>query len=75
MTCPLLLHFAGNDTHVPAHAVAAVRARLGDKSNVTIEVYPDAEHGFNRAGYPPYHAPSAKLARERSLDLLRKALT
>ncbi|MDP6352420.1 MAG: dienelactone hydrolase family protein [Alphaproteobacteria bacterium] len=75
VTCPLLLHFAGNDSHVPPDAVAAVRARLTDKSNVTIHVYTGAEHGFNRAGYPPYDAASAKLARVRSLDLLERALS
>ncbi|MCW5748162.1 MAG: dienelactone hydrolase family protein [Alphaproteobacteria bacterium] len=72
--CPILMHFAENDPHVPAATVAAIRARVGTWPNVTIHVYGGAEHGFNRIGYPPYHEASARLARERTLAHLRKLL-
>lgn len=74
VTCPAIFHFAENDSHVPPEAVARLRARMGAMANVGIHLYPGAEHGFNRAGYPPYHEPSARLARERTLALFRQAL-
>lgn len=65
--CPLLMHFAETDPHVPPATVAAIQARMGGWSNVEIHIYPGTEHGFNRQGYPPYNEAAAKLARERTL--------
>ncbi len=74
VSCPILMHFAEHDSHVPPDAVAAIQARLGDQSNVDIHVYEGAEHGFNRAGYPPFHEASAKSAMSRTLDHFRTHL-
>ncbi len=74
IACPTVLHFAGRDPHVPPEAVTAIRARMDTMANVDIYLYPEAEHGFNRAGYPPYHEASAALARRRTLALFRSAL-
>lgn len=74
LKCPILLHFAENDPHVPAATVAAVQARMGAWDKVGIHVYAGAEHGFNRQGYPPYQEAAAKLARERTLAHLRRLL-
>jgi carboxymethylenebutenolidase len=73
--CPLLMHFAGNDPHVPPETVAAIQARIGGSPGVDIHVYPGKEHGFNRQGYPPYDEAAAKLARERTLAHLRRHLS
>jgi len=73
--CPLLMHFAGNDPHVPEATVAAIQARMGSAPGVDIHLYPAAEHGFNRAGYPPYDAAAATTARERTLAHLRRHLS
>ena len=67
ISCPILFHFAEHDSHVPPQAVVAVTARMIARENATIHVYDGAEHGFNRQGYPPYHAPSAALAMRRTL--------
>jgi carboxymethylenebutenolidase len=69
--CPLLMHFAGNDPHVPPESVAAIQARLGGLSNVSIHLYPGMEHGFNRKGYPPYNEAAATLARQRTIEHFR----
>ena len=74
LACPTVLHFAENDTHVPPEAYQAIKDRLGDKSNVTINLYEGAEHGFNRKGYPPYHAEAADQAMTRTLVLFSTAL-
>jgi carboxymethylenebutenolidase len=72
--CPLLMHFASDDPHVPAATVAAIQARLGGQPGVDIHVYPGTEHGFNRKGYPPYNEAAAAEARGRTLALFRRHL-
>ena len=72
--CPILLHFAENDPHVGAEAVALIEAKMGAWESVTIEIYPGTEHGFNRFGYPPHDAAAAALARERTLAHFRQHL-
>ena len=67
LRCPLVLHFAEFDPHVPAETVTAVEARIGDWQNVEIHIYPGTEHGFNRIGYEPYNEGQATIARKRTL--------
>jgi carboxymethylenebutenolidase len=74
LKCPIVMHFAENDPHVPADTVEAIRARMGDWDNVDIHVYPGTEHGFNRYGYDPYNEAQAAVARERTLALFRQHL-
>ncbi len=74
LNCPILMHFAGLDPHVPQDAVDAIRARMGAWDNVDIHVYPGAEHGFNRHGYPCYSEAAAGPARQRTLAHFRKLL-
>jgi carboxymethylenebutenolidase len=38
--CPLLFHFAGNDSYIPASAVAAVKQTFAKREDVRIGVYP-----------------------------------
>ncbi len=73
--CPLLMHFASDDPHVPEPTVAAIRARLEGEPGVAIHVYPGTEHGFNRQGYPMHNAAAASEARKRTLALLRQCLS
>ena len=74
IACPMLLHFAENDPHVPPEAVAAVSARLAGRDDIAVHLYQGAGHGFNRAGHPSYYEPSATLAMARTLALFRAAL-
>jgi carboxymethylenebutenolidase len=60
---PLMLHFGERDQHIPASAVARIRAAV---PKVPIHTYP-AGHGFNCEERKDYDAASADLARERTL--------
>jgi len=75
LKCPILMHFAENDPHVPEETVAAIRSRMGDWDKVDIHVYPGTEHGFNRFGYPPHNEAQAAVARERTLSHFRAHLS
>ena len=72
--CPLLMHFAEDDAHVPLETVETFRRTLGPTGKTEIHVYPGTVHGFNRQGYPPYHADQAAIARERTLAHFRTHL-
>jgi carboxymethylenebutenolidase len=74
LKCPIIMHFASKDPHVPAETVAAIEARMGGSKTVDIHVYPDTEHGFNRYGYPSFNEGAAKVARERTLAHFRRLL-
>ncbi|MGE0118085.1 MAG: dienelactone hydrolase family protein [Dongiaceae bacterium] len=60
---PLMLHFGERDAHIPAEAVARIRAAAPD---VPVYTYP-AGHGFNCDERKDYDAASADAARERTL--------
>jgi len=66
--CPVMAHFGEHDTHIPA---ASVRAWQAKHPGVEAHLY-DAGHGFNCDQRASYHAPSAALARERTLAFLRR---
>lgn len=75
LECPMLMHFAENDPHVPASTVSAIQARFAGSSRVTIQIYPGTEHGFNRQGYPPYNEAAATQARQRTIAHFRRLLS
>jgi carboxymethylenebutenolidase len=66
--CPVMSHWGETDHAIP---IDNVKKFLGEHPEVTSFVYP-AGHGFNCDQRGSYHADSAKLARERSLEFLRK---
>jgi carboxymethylenebutenolidase len=66
--CPVMLHFGEQDQAIPMDAVEKVRAAHPQQ---IFHIYP-AGHGFNCDQRGSYHAESAKLARTRTLDFLRK---
>lgn len=69
--CPVMLHFGALDQHIPKAEVDQVQTA---HPNVAIYRY-DAGHGFNTNDRASYNAAAAKLARERSLEFLKKNLT
>ncbi|KAF0097365.1 MAG: carboxymethylenebutenolidase [Rhodospirillaceae bacterium] len=75
LKCPILMHFAENDPHVPAPTVAAIQERMGGSNGVSIHVYPGTEHGFNRQGYPPYNEGAAVQARQRTVAHFHRLLS
>lgn len=65
--CPVILHFAEKDKHIPISDVDKIRAAY---PNLPIFTY-DADHGFNCEHRSSYHAESAKLARTRTLEWIQ----
>jgi len=68
--CPVMLHFGRQDAHIPPEEVDKVRSA---QPNVEIWWY-DAGHGFNCDARGSYDAAAARLARQRSLEFLKKHL-
>lgn len=69
-TCPVMLHFGSQDTHIPAADVEKVHS-----AHPEVEIFwYDAGHAFNCDPRPSYNAAAAKEARQRSLGFLRKNL-
>jgi len=67
---PVMLHFGKQDNHIPAADVEKIQA-----AHPEVEIYwYDAGHGFNCDARASYNAEAAKLARERSLEFLKKHL-
>lgn len=68
---PVMFHFGEHDPSIPPEAVAAHRRAL---PAMPVFAYP-AGHAFNRDVDPAaFHAPSAALARQRSLAFLAEHL-
>ncbi|NLO79666.1 MAG: dienelactone hydrolase family protein [Xanthomonadaceae bacterium] len=65
--CPTIVHFGRHDRTIPMSEVEHVQ-RL--RPEVTVYIY-EAGHGFNSDRRVDYHAESAQLARQRTLELFR----
>ncbi len=65
---PVMSHWGETDQSIP---IDGVKKFLGEHKEVTSFIYP-AGHGFNCDQRGSYHAESAKTARSRSLEFLRK---
>jgi len=70
-TCPVMYHFGDKDPLIPAETVAKICAAR-DKG--IFHTYPNAGHGFNCDERADFHAGSAALAMERTLDFLEQTL-
>jgi carboxymethylenebutenolidase len=66
--CPLMGHFGERDAGIP---VAGVRELMTRHPQAEIFIYA-ADHGFNCDQRAAYDAAAAKLARERTLQFLRR---
>jgi carboxymethylenebutenolidase len=62
--CPVMYHFGERDTHIPPEDVAKIQAAHPEG---IFHLYP-ADHGFNCDQRGSYDAPSAALARQRTLE-------
>jgi len=66
--CPVMAHFGERDTGIP---VAGVRQLMARHPDAQIFIYA-ADHGFNCDQRAAYDATAAKLARERTIEFLRR---
>jgi carboxymethylenebutenolidase len=71
----MMSHFDGNDSYIPASAVAAVKQTFAGREGVRIDVYPGVDHGFNCWDRPAYNQQSSALARGRSLSFLATTIS
>lgn len=71
-SCPVMLHFGGEDSHIGPEQVEAVRQA---HPQLPIHVYEGARHAFNRDVDPgSFNPDAAQLARQRTLSFLRENL-
>jgi carboxymethylenebutenolidase len=61
---PTMLHFGEKDAHIP---IADVRSFAAGRPDTPVFTYPTGGHAFNRYGNAAYDAPSATLARQRTM--------
>jgi len=66
--CPVLLHFGETDASIPREHWDRIREA---QPTIPMHIYP-AGHGFNCDARGSYHEPSARLARERTLEFLKR---
>lgn len=65
---PTILHFGEKDTHIPMEQVSKIATF---QPQLPIHIY-NADHGFNCDARGSYDAPSAAIARARTLALFAK---
>lgn len=69
--CPVMMHFGELDAHIPLSDVDKVREA---QAEVAVFVYQGADHGFNCDARGSYHAESAEVARQRTLEFFAEHL-
>jgi carboxymethylenebutenolidase len=67
---PTILHFGSKDAHIP---VAGVKEFEAAHTGLPVYIY-EADHGFNCDERGSYDAPSAALARSRTLDFFKREI-
>lgn len=67
---PIMMHFGELDSFIPLEDVNKIKSAHPDAA---VHVYP-ADHGFNCDHRDSFHAESADLARDRTLDFLTSHL-
>lgn len=68
-SCPVMLHFGADDSHIGQDQVQAVREAHPE---VEVFVYDGAGHAFANEARSSFVPEAARLARERSLEFLKK---
>lgn len=69
--CPLMLHFGETDHAIPLADVEQIKATFPD---VPVHVYDGAGHGFNCDRRGSFDEQSARLALDRTLEFLERAM-
>ena len=69
--CPILYHFGARDPLIPPEIVAQIR---NGRPGAPAFVYAEAGHGFSCDERPEFHAPSHRLALDRTLAFFAQHL-
>jgi carboxymethylenebutenolidase len=72
---PLLIHYAGLDTHVNEGWPAYESALKENKKEYTEYIYPGVNHGFHNDTTPRYDKAAAELAWKRTIDFFTVKLS
>lgn len=72
---PLMLHIAEEDQFVPKAAQTMITGALKNHPQARIFTYPGRDHAFARPGGAHYDPADAAKANERTLGLLKQALS
>jgi carboxymethylenebutenolidase len=71
---PMLLHYAGLDTHVNEGWPAYEAALKANNKKYTAYIYPNVNHGFHNDTTPRYDKDAAELAWKRTIDFFNEKL-
>lgn len=71
---PLLLQYAGLNTHVNAGAAAYETELKANGKAYTAYIYPNVNHGFHNDTTPRYDKEAAELAWQRTIDFFKEKL-
>lgn len=71
---PLMLHYAGLDTHVDEGWQAYELALKDQKKEYIAYIYPNVNHGFHNDTTPRYDKTAAELAWKRTIDFFNEKL-
>lgn len=74
ITAPIMMHFGSLDHRAPRDLYDKIEASLAGKPHASTYWYEGADHGFDRNGYPPFHAEASALAGQRTRDFLAQHL-
>jgi carboxymethylenebutenolidase len=72
---PLLLHYAGLDTHITEGWPAYEAALKENKKEYTAYIYPGVNHGFHNDTTPRFDKAAAELAWQRTIDFFKEKLS
>lgn len=68
ISCPTMLHIAGEDQYCPPSAQEQIHQALDSHPLTTLHVYPGQGHAFGREGSAHFDAAAAELAHLRTLE-------
>ncbi len=74
ISCPTMLHIAGDDQYCPPSAQEQIHQALDTHPLTTLHVYEGQDHAFARVGGPHLDAQAAELAQLRTLEFLVRHL-
>jgi len=72
--CPIQFHFGAKDAAIPAEIWDKVRTAFEGRKDAEVFVYEGAEHGFNCTKRASFNPEASKLARTRTMEMLRRTV-